>query len=498
MKIRTKILFCLLAGFTVSLVGLWAIDRAVERVEFFREASVHAQNRLVALTNFRAHVRNEILETLTALFVQNEEVTQPMDIASARGLEPRFRQLQISGLDHAEVQKLREVVSPLLTQLQQALALAKEGRGQAARDLLERAKRESFERDFLPPVSVLILRQTQEMQDAGESLNESIEVLRRNLLFGSLIVLILTLILTVFLSRSLSRRLRRLEDAAHQVAVGNFTLNLDDSGRDEISILARAFDSMVKRLIETRKQLSEQQELLLNTAKMSALGEMAAGMAHEINTPLGAMILNAEMILQKLNPQNEGAELISKRARKIVQIGERIGKIIEGLKFFARDGRYDEVEKFPVRRWIDATLDLCSERFRNHGVEIEVLGTSLDEMVEGRLVQLSQVLLNLLNNSFDAIEALSEKWILIEVEPQEAELLVRVIDSGPGVPVEIVDKIFQPFYTTKPIGKGTGLGLSLSRGLVRSHGGELTYVKSARGTCFVIHLPRSSLERNRI
>lgn len=497
MKIRTKILFCLLAGFAVSLVALWAIDRAVERVEFFREASVHAQNRLVALTNFRAHVRNEILETLNTIFVESGEEGLPADLASPQGLEPRFRQLRVAGLEASEVEKLRKAVEPLLIELRQAVVMAQKGQLQAARDLLARAKRESFERVFLPPVSVLILRQTQDMQAAGESLNESTQALRGYLLFGSLFALILTLILTVVVSRSLSQRLRNLEDAAHQVAEGNFTLSLSDSGRDEISVLIKAFDTMVKRLTETRRQLSEQQELLLNTAKMSALGEMAAGMAHEINTPLGAMILNAEMILQKINPRNDGAELISKRAQKIVQIGERIGKIIEGLKFFARDGRYDKLEKFPVRRWIEATLDLCSERFRNHGVVVEVRATALDEIVEGRLVQLSQVLLNLLNNSFDAIEALSEKWIRIEVEPQDAELLVRVIDSGPGVPVEIVDKIFQPFYTTKPIGKGTGLGLSLSRGLVRSHGGELTYVKNTRGTCFVIHLPRSSSERDR-
>jgi C4-dicarboxylate-specific signal transduction histidine kinase len=112
-----------------------------------------------------------------------------------------------------------------------------------------------------------------------------------------------------------------------------------------------------------------------------------------------------------------------------------------------------------------------------------------DGQVNCRPTQLSQVLLNLLSNAFDAVSALSEKWVRLTVTQEEQKLIIKVIDSGNGIPSDIAEKIMQPFFTTKVIGKGTGLGLSISRGIIESHEGALFYDPSEKNTTFVIELP---------
>ena len=110
--------------------------------------------------------------------------------------------------------------------------------------------------------------------------------------------------------------------------------------------------------------------------------------------------------------------------------------------------------------------------------------------IECRLIQIEQVLLNLLNNSFDAIADLEEKWIRVDVEAEDHFVNIKVVDSGKGIPAEASEKIMMPFFTTKEVGKGTGLGLSISSGILKSHGGELSLDRNAANTTFVIRVPR--------
>ena len=138
------------------------------------------------------------------------------------------------------------------------------------------------------------------------------------------------------------------------------------------------------------------------------------------------------------------------------------------------------------------TLALCSERFKAHGVNLQVEDLREDISFAGRPVQISQVLLNLLNNAHDAIEALAEKWIKVSFKNLEDRIRICVIDSGSGIPENVREKMMQPFFTTKAIGKGTGLGLSVSKGIIDEHQGVLTVDHTCPNTCFVIELSKDT------
>jgi signal transduction histidine kinase len=257
-------------------------------------------------------------------------------------------------------------------------------------------------------------------------------------------------------------------------------------------ILIGLLKERLLKKIDAEEALRQQ---LVVASRLAATGEMAAGIAHEINTPLCAIALNAEMILMEndsLSGPNAG---ISKRANSIIEIGHRISKIIDGLKGFSRDARQDEKQVFSIESLMTTTLSLCNERFQNNGVQVTVLKDHLDTQVYGQIIQLSQVLLNLLNNSFDAIQEQNEKWIRIEVALTDPTVEIRLTDSGRGIKKEIRDKMFNPFFTTKDIGKGTGLGLSISFGIVQNHGGRLYYDEQSQNTRFVICLPIAQIGR---
>jgi C4-dicarboxylate-specific signal transduction histidine kinase len=238
------------------------------------------------------------------------------------------------------------------------------------------------------------------------------------------------------------------------------------------------------------KMISEQQKLIAHSSKMRALGEMASGVAHEINNPLAIIRTKAE-ILRELAQEGESTpELIGDTAERIEATVDRISKIINGLRTFARDSRDDPFSNSSLKTVIEETVEFCQERFKNHAITLIVPEISDNLVIECRPTQISQVLLNLLNNAHDAVFESTEKWVKLEVVSRKDAVDIVVTDSGHGIPAEIQDKIMQPFFTTKQIGEGTGLGLSISKGLVDSHHGQLRLDPKAKNTRFVVTLPK--------
>jgi len=238
------------------------------------------------------------------------------------------------------------------------------------------------------------------------------------------------------------------------------------------------------------KQLQETQSLLLQASKMSALGEMAGGIAHEVNTPLGTISLLVSQLQTLVRHGSLDQDELSELLKMIETTVTRIAKIIRGLRSFSRDGSHEPFKSTSIRKIVDDTLALCSEKMKNHGIEIKLSDIPADLAVECREVQISQVLLNLFNNAYDAIEKLPQKWIQIETKDQQDHVQIVVTDSGPGIPPEIQQKLFQPFFTTKEVGKGTGLGLSISRGILQAHKGKFFLGDNHQNTEFVIQLPK--------
>ncbi len=236
-------------------------------------------------------------------------------------------------------------------------------------------------------------------------------------------------------------------------------------------------------------QIIEAERLkLIQTSKMASLGVMAGGVAHEINNPLAIIMGKAERLL-KSDAQDLTPEFVMQNVTKIEQMTARIAKIIKGLRSFSRNSEKDPYTEVPLQAVVDDTLEFCRERFKNHQVKLVVEGP-LDLKISARPAELSQVLLNLMNNAFDAIHELPEKWVKVIVEEKAEWVRIQIIDSGHGIPKNVADRLMEPFFTTKPVGKGTGLGLSISKGIIEDHHGRFWINHEHVNTCFVIEIPK--------
>ena len=280
--------------------------------------------------------------------------------------------------------------------------------------------------------------------------------------------------------------------------------NFEATSRTQLETLEQTVQARTQELNETVKKLTltnqeldmslnklgETQTLLLQSSKMSALGEMAAGVAHEVNNPLAIIHTTASQLQELLQEEPLDRPLIIQISSCIEETANRIAKIIDGLRSFSRDGTRDPFQSYSVKKIIDETMALCSEKLKNNGIDLRIPKTPDTLVIECRATQIGQALLNLLNNAYDAIQFLPEKWIQVEVEVNKDDLEIRVTDSGAGVPEESRKRLFQPFFTTKEIGKGTGLGLSISKGIAEAHGGTFTLNTGCINTQFAIRLPK--------
>ncbi len=230
---------------------------------------------------------------------------------------------------------------------------------------------------------------------------------------------------------------------------------------------------------------------LVTTSKLAALGEMAGGIAHEINTPLTVIQGRAHQIRLLVEEGAPDPGLLVDFAGKIEATARRIGRIVHGLRAFARQADHDPIEAASAATIVADTLDLCRERFRSHGVALRQAVADESLRLLCRPTQLSQVLLNLLSNAFDAVEGAAEKWVALEVRADGDRVELAVEDSGPGVPAALREQLFQPFFTTKPVGRGTGLGLSIALGIVQDQGGTLVLDERSAHTRFVVSLRRA-------
>lgn len=253
-----------------------------------------------------------------------------------------------------------------------------------------------------------------------------------------------------------------------------------------ITILTRNVTAMKL----AQEELKNHHEQLIASAKLSSLGEMAAGIAHEINNPLSIIYGLASQTQKKQETGTLEPEKLANNLSTILTTTERIAKIVRGLRTFSRDVNDDPLTPTAIVQIIDDTLELCKEKFRFHSIDLQIFCQN-DSVIDCRPSQISQVLMNLLNNAYDAVETVDRKWIQVSVIEKGDKAVISVVDSGNGIPVECQHKIMLPFFTTKSIGRGTGLGLSISTGIAEGHGGKLYYDASHPHTRFVLELPVS-------
>ena len=242
---------------------------------------------------------------------------------------------------------------------------------------------------------------------------------------------------------------------------------------------------------EMEAQIEATREQMAASARLSALGMMAGGVAHEINNPLAIIHASASHLVRQVKQEgNVPLPIILRNSERILETTNRITRIIKSMRHLAREGSNDVVRPASVAKIVERTLEICGELFRHHSVNLLVPKIDPTLVVLCREVEIGQVLLNLLQNAFDAVvERSVEKWIRLEVILEDGSVVFSVIDSGPGVPPELRQKIMEPFFTTKEVGKGMGLGLSISRRIMEDHGGELEFIEEAGHARFSFRLP---------
>lgn len=246
----------------------------------------------------------------------------------------------------------------------------------------------------------------------------------------------------------------------------------------------------ITKLKVAMEKINEQKASLFNTSKLSALGEMSAGIAHEINNPLMIIFMQGELIKRRLKQAKFTKENFESAIDKIIETSERIAKIVKSMRSLSRQNENDQLVPVQVGAIYQDIKQISLGGLSELEIDLQFVGNS-ETSIHARPGEFAQVLLNLINNSRDAILKLEKKWIKVEVkETDNSAVEISVTDSGSGIPVESRAKIMEPFYTTKEVGKGTGLGLSLVRTIVKNHNGEFALDTSSPHTRFIITLPK--------
>lgn len=246
-------------------------------------------------------------------------------------------------------------------------------------------------------------------------------------------------------------------------------------------------DHVVTTLTDVTR-LRETQQRLIQDAKTKSLGVLAGGLAHELNNPLAIVLGNAQLLRTKLADAHVDGALHGHPIDVIERTVLKMAKLVRALGDFAGESDACATPKASLATLVDACLALCARKLQAHGV---FLGVELksDALVAIPSGHLTQILLNLIDNAFDAVKDLDEKSITLRVESDARTARLFVIDSGPGIPDAVAQHMMDPFFTTKGVGEGMGLGLSVARGLVERFKGTLEYAPVEGHTAFVVTLP---------
>jgi PAS domain S-box-containing protein len=245
----------------------------------------------------------------------------------------------------------------------------------------------------------------------------------------------------------------------------------------------------VTEVRNAQKKIEEHQLQLANNSKFTAIGEMAAGISHEINNPITVISARTTQIRDLAEKNNLKPENTLPLIERIEATLMRITRITTSMRSLFRNGAADPLIPTRFYEIIEEALDLTTVSLRNAQIKVY---NNVDPNIEvmARPSELGQLIINMLSNAKDALASVNDKWIRIESLEFPNHYEFRFIDSGLGIPKEIRDKILQPFFTTKAPGQGTGLGLSISKSLMNGHGGDLWLDQNHPQTCFVVTLPR--------
>ncbi len=331
---------------------------------------------------------------------------------------------------------------------------------------------------------------------------EKAQIYKQMLISGVISVILLSLLLSLFLTRFVNRPVRRLLAATKTAAHGNLDQAVSIRSRDELGELSGSFNNMISELKRSRdaieewtqtlehrvqertQELQQVQDQLIRAGKMAALGELAAGVAHEINNPLTGVLTFSSLMLKKVDENHPWR----KDLENIVQQTTRCRNIVKGLLDFARQ-RKPDMKEWDIHTLIDRTVTLVENQARFQNIKIVKQFKKDIGMLFVDGDQIQQVFMNIIINAADAMAG-DGGTLTIKTNVKNGMAEVSFTDSGCGVAKEHLSKLFDPFFTTKETGKGTGLGLAISYGIIQSHGGDIAVESEVgRGSTFRIRIP---------
>jgi two-component system NtrC family sensor kinase len=293
------------------------------------------------------------------------------------------------------------------------------------------------------------------------------------------------------LAQKIMRPVNRLIKASQQVSEGNLTPEIGPISKDEIGVLQNTFKEMVVSLEERdKRRRAESENRLLQSEKQASIGRLAAGVAHEINNPLTGVLSYTHMLLRRKDIGDD----IRSDLETIIESTERVRKIVKGLLDFSRQTKLDQ-EPTDVNKLVSSAITIMDNQALVKGVSIKFNPGDNLPMVTLDRNQIQSVLLNMIINALDATEPGDAITIytapgLSASDSGQKGVEITVADTGCGIPPENLDKLFDPFFSTKEVGQGTGLGLSVSYGIVQRHGGTMRVQSEVgKGTRFFIWLP---------
>jgi two-component system NtrC family sensor kinase len=305
-------------------------------------------------------------------------------------------------------------------------------------------------------------------------------------------------VIAVPIARVILRPIAELVDANERVAQGDMTVRVKPYGRGELAVLGRSFNNMVEALQDAQQKLmhalnnmaetlKETQQELLQKEKLASMGQLAAGVAHELNNPLGTILLYSNIVYKETPEESTHREDL----QMVIEETERCKAIVRNLLDFARQ---NEVSAYPTN--LNELLQKLVEEQKKHPEFGKIqLVLQLDPdlpTIQADPLQLHQVFTNLMKNAVEAMEPKGGGSLTLTTRtaPFGQGVRATIADTGVGISEGNRDKLFTPFFTTKPVGKGTGLGLAIVYGIVKMHRGQIQVQSEAgRGTTFTITLP---------
>jgi signal transduction histidine kinase len=494
-------LFLILLGTTFLLMVVFSIRFTYKFAEFSNEASRLAQN-LQDTSALNLGLRDKLNEQINLVYQQLENV-DPSFPARFTAInfelgeqQTRYLKLNIGPEERLTVERIKTLQSELGIQaLQIYYLLQSNDRTQA---VLRLRDMKSLENKMSNEFAGLNDLETRKLGEVQHQLNESVRTTNRAIAGLAAYLLISLLAFTILLRRRVLQPLGLLLKATNQVRQGDFSARANVRRQDELGQLAHGFNFMAESLAESyagleRKveertsQLKDLQQKLIQAAKMSAVGRMLSGVAHELNNPLTVIMGHTELAQKRLTAAGGDPREIELMETLHLQ-GDRCRKIVANLLQFARQ-ETPRLESVRLNDIVEQALQLREFELKTRNIELIREFDPANAIFCADPNKIVQVVLNLLNNAHDAIrEARASGKIWIRTASDEGQVCLEFLDNGTGL--REPERVFDPFYTTKEVGQGTGLGLSVCYGIVEEHQGSIRAENWEQGARFVILLPK--------